>query len=284
MNILVQAHPVYNYLDATVIQGLQNLEHNTLSIDNNRANYLKKTWSEETIDLFIQFVAEAGPLAGTKSVLVWGQDDHTGLDKEFEAGFEYIFVRDWSGKGLPISFGIEDRYYCQTENKPLSEREIDITFLGNLLPHRQEYLNRLSRDFKHLKLEFGSRKYNTPDTVWSPHTYSYCAHDPRYFETLGNSKICLSFAGAGPDCARHWEILASGAIPIIEKFPCVLPEPKCLWFENYDELYYLIEHSLKNLPDQGEAFEFNKLHHNTAARGRYILEMIFRDRCLFSSF
>jgi hypothetical protein len=267
LNILIQAHLSYSYLDATIVQGFLNLGCNVFTTGSMHS-YLSRKWCGEHIDLSIQCLKKAGRLPGDISVLTWGHDDNEGLDEE--TGFDAIFVREWDGRYEKINFGIEDRYIYPVKS---SERTIDISFLGSLYPFRCELLDAVRRDFPDLTLQFGDRVYNTPDDTWSPHTLPYCVHDHEYFRTLGNSRIALSLWGAGKDCARTWEILASGAIPVIQRCSVVDPEPRVLWFETYEELKLQIETAL-GMDWRVENYEFNMKWHDTASRARYILERL----------
>lgn len=291
MNVVIQAHRNYSYLDATIVQGFRNLGHTVYSPHDNTANYLSQMQLPVHIsgDLFIQCLCGAGSAKDVGvdapiSVMAYGLDNHDRLQSEFKRNFDHIFVRDYvSGPGHPINFAIEDRYYCAVgknghQRKTLKNRPIDICFLGTLFPHREAYLNRLEKDLKDRTIVFGGRLFNEPDDVWSPHTLPYCAHDPRYFDMLANSKICLSFKGAGLDCARHWEVVASGAIPIIEEMESVLcaPEPLAMWFDNYETLLDSINMVLDDLDGYEEfassAWKRNKRYHSTTARALYLLE------------
>lgn len=250
-------------------------------------NYVEKLAPPCPFDLFIQFLKGKRPLENITSILCWGEDNHVGLDKEFRGGFDHIFVRDhhFGEPGFPINFGAETRYYCATEHglKPLKDRSIDICFLGQLgYADRAKYVAQLKKDFSQYNLVLGERLFNTPDDHWSKWTLPWSAHDPAYFATLANSKVVLSFRGAGPDCGRHWECLASGAVPVIESMglvDLVKPTPEGVkWFFGYEQLHRAITEVLGNLDKYQEAQErawaWNREHHSTKARVRYLLDMI----------
>ena len=287
MKVLVNQYQRYDYLNSTLIQGLVSLGHEVYSLFPG-TNYVTKRYNREPLDLFVQFVATGDPMPGVRSVMVWGEDSHAGLADVLTRGFDEVFIRDYvSGPGVAISFGIEQRYPCATEKglKPLSEREIDICFLGDLAGYkgnRLKFTQRLKKDFKSYNLELGPRKYNTPDAQWSRWTKPWCAHDPRYFETLANSKICLSFKGAGPDTGRTYESLASGAVCLIEDYAPARMLPASSHnikiFSDYPQLcaqIMMILHDLKAWEShQEEAWQFNIEHHSTKARAAYFLERL----------
>lgn len=282
MRILVNVHLHYDYLASTICEGLQLLGHEVCSYTPG-TNYVELMQFDKPVDLFIQFVRGHGPWKNTKSVMCWGEDSHNGLQQEFRAGFDVVFVRDHirGMKGIPLNFGIEQRYYSAIDGtpKPLKDRPIDICFLGQLgYGGRRQYVERLKKDFSGYNLELGERKFSEPDDKWSKWTLPWAAHDPRYFETLANSKVCISFRGVGPDTGRHYEIMASGATCLIEfaNTNMVEPKPYCLWFEDYDRLKTLIQWALTD--DTGivqrlasKAWCFNRIYHSTAARAAYLL-------------
>jgi hypothetical protein len=286
----VSSHDHYNYLDATVIQGLQNLGHNVRDVFGYRTNYLEPKGSRPAFnefDLVIDFVRgieQTGAPKGAKRVFVWGEDNHVGLNNVFVRDYDHVFVRDHlsTEPGLPMNFGIESRYYCATNMgiKPFKDRSIDVCFLGQLgYGNRAEYVERLKKDFKHLNLVLGPRQFNTPDEYWSQWTKPWCAHDPEYFQTLADSKICLSFLGAGPDTGRFWECLASGAAVVAESLGAVdmvRPTPGGVkWFWGYDQLRTAITETLDNLYkpqiDQQFHWQWNRDNHSTTARAQYLL-------------
>ena len=288
LNILVSAHLNYSYMDATIVQGLRNLGHTVCGLKGNTANYLAP-YQDYQWDLFIQNLCGAGPasaldVSAPVSIMAYGLDNHDRLEFELNRGFDHIFIRDYVDDiktGHPLNFAIEDRYYCAIHNgkpKPLKDRPIDICFLGQLYDYRKRYLEKLEHDFGDKMLVLGPRTFNEPDDLWSKYTLPYCAHDPRYFEVLANSKVCLSLAGAGPDCARHWEVMASGGVPFIEEMNTVLtpPEPLAFWFKDYEELSDQIHLVLSDIDGYSEfaaaAWRRNKKLHSTTARAQYILE------------
>jgi hypothetical protein len=217
--------------------------------------------------------------------MCWGEDDQRGLDKQFQKGFNHVFVRDLlpGEPGHAMNFGIEDRYYCITDKgyTLLKDREIDICFLGSEWAHRKQYIDQLRKDFGKYRLELGLRKFNEPDDYWSRWTRPYCAHDPRYFEVLSNSKIVLSLKGAGPDTARTWECLASGACPLIENLGTkMIEEPRAYFFNDYAELKETIELVLEGIDEDTAGAQsavdadwlWNREHHSTTVRASYLLE------------
>jgi len=292
MRILVNQHDGYNYMDSSLIQGFSNLGHEVESITPG-TNYVQRQSTDWNFDLFVQFINnDDTPYPDTQCVFVWGEDDNEGLDAQFAKGFDHVFVRDHvpGQPGHPINFAIEDRYYCITSSgyKPLKDREIDVCFLGQPYPwrddlHRYEYTERLKNDFPNLNLMFGDRTFEEPDDKWSKWTQPFCVHDPRYFEILANSKICLSFHGYGPDCGRHYESMASGGICLIEDMQAsMVSDADVYWFMGYDDLASTVDLIMKGIKDDPEgaqeacdyAWKENRSLHSTAARAQYLLDAI----------
>jgi hypothetical protein len=304
MRILVNPFPVYEFMAASLIQGWMKLGHEVLTA-RHIASYAEKRADpqDQNFDLSVQFITGEGRLPGKKSIFMEVVDFYPGLNDARSKGFDHIFVRDHlpDMNCIPINYGIEDRFYCATdvERKPLKDRPIDVCFLGYLYPQapqsqRIEWLTKLKVELPDLNMVLEDRKFTEPDEKWSRWTLSkdytgdraYCfAHDPHYFETLATSKICLSLTGLMADTGRSWEIMASGAIPMIEKYTIgdqdvdlIEPEPMAYWFGTAEELVWMIRDVMKNIrhsqQEADEAFTFNREHHSSVARAQYVLNMI----------
>ncbi len=68
----------------------------------------------------------------------------------------------------------------------------------------------------------------------------------RYLEYLQRSFLCLSPAGVGYDCFRHYEIMLAGSIPVInlpdEKLLVDLAHGKnCFLYNSIEDLIVLVE-------------------------------------------
>jgi hypothetical protein len=233
MNILMDSYPHYDYMIATISQGLQKLGHTVVGRYSNRHNYCQAE-PTATYDLFIQCQAGFDPIPGMPSVMLWGEDAGMDWRRSLPKGFQAIFVRDYAGGGpahvFPINFGVEERYLCidrKIRKLGIRQRPIDIGFWGNIdTPSRIECCKAIRERFIHgynIKLE--GQVFNEPDIYWSRWTGTYRPHDPNYFAALANSKVLVSFAGHGPDCGRHWEILSAGAVCLIEDMGTILCPP-----------------------------------------------------------
>lgn len=300
MRFLADAHPWYDYMDATVFQGLKLLGHEVYGLGENQSNYLIP-YKGGGYDVFIQTVpfSAVQRRKGIPKILVWGADTGQGRDAfnipNFqEHDFDAAFIRDYRGGGpanvFPLHFGIEKRYYCATGDRPeklLSEREIDVAFLGRYddYPKRIELLKKIKDAFSNdYNVLIDGHRFNKADNYWTKWVNGHCCHCPDYFEALQNTKIIVSPMGAGPDCARHWEAFASGGVPLVEFMPIVYIPPAPVdgmdWvlFRDPKESVIKIKELLSDLPAAQRiayrSFETGKKYHTTEKRAQYILDIM----------
>jgi hypothetical protein len=301
-SFLFEAHDHYNFLDATVAQGLANLGHEVYGFDDNAENYLTPH-EGQPYDAVIQCLhnGHLKKRPDTPFILLWGADSGQGAVavppppvNEIEA--DAYFIRDYRGgfgrNVFAINFGIEDRYYCAHNGnppKPLADRSIDVIFCGqfNNAPGRKHLMDAVKAEFggRH-NLLIEDRPFTDTEDYWSQWMGAHVIHSPKYFEVLADSKIILSPMGAGPDCGRHWEALASGGVALIQRMPTVMVDPTiqdwrlCGIFQTMDNIVGYVAAILSEpvifqaTADQG--FETGQQHHSTAARAAYML------RCLSS--
>jgi hypothetical protein len=293
MNILVSAHPHYNYLDATIVSGLQKLSHTVVGKDNNWHNYCQPE-PAPPYDLFIQCHAEKGPeLRGVPNIMLWGEDYSQEWPKAYNRGFDAVFVRDYLGGGLsnvfPINFGVEERYLCAPRDQRkqgIRCRDIDIGFWGNIdTKNRVDYCNHLMEVFGgKFNIQLEGQVFCQPDDYWTKWTGTYRPHDIEYYKTLANTKILVSFHGHGPDCARHWEILAAGAVCFIEQMdtiqcpPALVHGKHCFIFNSKAQLTSQI-YSVLSDPIQYQAIADQGRHSasgafSTRSRAKYLLSAL----------
>lgn len=293
MNILLDSHPHYNYMDATLAQGFNDLGHTAYGRNRNGHNYCTPH-NGEPFDLFVQCQAFGDPLSGVPSIMLWGEDGNQSPGSQFYPflgkDFTACFVRDYRGGGpdnvFPMNFGVEARYFCASmpaKNRiPLRQRKVDLAFYGNIDTHnRQMYAQALAAYSGEWNIKIGGQEFRQGDNYWTRWTGTYRPHDVKYYQLLADSKIAISFMGHGPDCARHWEVLASGAVPFIERMPTIMCPPPlrdgehCFFFSDVPELVHKMELVLKD-PIQfqhiaDKAVNVARYNHSTAARARYVL-------------
>lgn len=299
LRFLVESPKRYDFLVATLVQGLKNLGHEVYGWKACRQNYLDPHINQP-FDVFIQTSVRRSSRQriNKPKVLLYGADTGTDRISLYEAptphlaDVDIVFLRDYrggvKGKVFPMNFGIEDRYYCCTDQaiKPLAERRFDLIFMGRRdCPGRDAFLTELTRllptTYEYI---IGGHWYTTPDGVWSNVVSGHCTHCNGYYTILSDAKIVLSPMGAGPDCGRHWEAFASGGVPLIEFMPTVMVPPRprdgmdCCYFKDARECASIVDHLLRNLDEAQRiadtGFATGKKHHTTTARARYFLEVL----------
>jgi 2-polyprenyl-3-methyl-5-hydroxy-6-metoxy-1,4-benzoquinol methylase len=293
VNIVYINSPIYDYLTATVIEGLQELGHRVLCSED--SNYGSKVGDAELIgsakdaDLII-----VGSNQGVRSTLLRTVEnerrvyvdgaDHPVVAPPEGIDFKLIFKRElltcWHNAAennvVPLPFGGEKRYGLLP---PSSERGLKAAFLANLAtnPLRFGVHQRLVNlgDPAVISGTTGERAYNPNQSLSNP------IETPKYRQLLQQARIGINVAGAGWDCGRYWEILAAGAMLFTQELDIVIPNPftdgkDCATFKSFDEFeekleYYLARPELcTEIAERGQAhyLEF----HTSKARAKYLLE------------
>jgi hypothetical protein len=307
MNILYNVYPQHNYMDATIIDGLKALGHKVFGAGGIESSYAEPHNGED-YDLYFHSGRRlhrppAEVVVGLRDVpkiFIWGHD--SGIERETKEfpdlsalGFDAYFIKDLrkvSGNNVfPIHHGIEDRFYCATEEKrlPLIDRPIDILFVGKyegkLYGHRKTLLDAIQEEFgTDYNFVFKSFQFNEIDNERSKLMGEHVKHYSDYYQLLSTAKIILCPMGATPDQLKRWEALASGAVVLAQFMPIVHIQPwlrnrtDYFWFCGIDDCIYTIREILGDLvraqtvADTG--FETGRKYHTTKERARYIL------RCL----
>lgn len=284
-------------MNASLIEGLNKLGHCCYGLGQNANNFLIPH-TEQDFDVFIQCMpGEVPRIAAVKNipkVFLWGEDGgpFTAAQMAWMLSYDACFVRDLTGPSpnnmFPMNFGIEERYYCATKDKPvkpLTERSIDVLFLGRMgYGNRDKYINAIQAEFSEYNLMLDGHRFSQPDPYWQQWLNVHCCHDPRYYEALADAKIILSLKGAGPDCARTWEALASGGILMLEYAPTrgcpqeLQSGTDCLMFKSEDVLVEKIRSVLQN-PGEYQAIADQGMYngsrwHTTIGRAKYFLECL----------
>jgi hypothetical protein len=122
-----------------------------------------------------------------------------------------------------IPLGIEDTKYTDLKmRRRVAEKDIDIFFAGTITnTQRHKGLEILS--------DFALR------TSWNVIIKESLPFD-EYCEMIARSKITISIAGGGWDCFRHYEAVALGSLPVMNR-PTIdavwwHPMPEEIFFEN----------------------------------------------------
>jgi len=134
-----------------------------------------------------------------------------------------------------IPLGIEDDKYAALKQQRTALQDIDVLFLG-------EITNTLRRTGMERLQELAStRRWNIVITQNVPFD-EYC-------RMIARSKVTISIAGGGWDCFRHYEAVALGSIPLINR-PTIdavwwHSMPEAIFFENtFSNFFTRIEHLL----------------------------------------
>jgi hypothetical protein len=281
---------IYDFTSATLIEGLKNLGHTLLCSE--ASNYAAGVAAADLItqapsaDLVVlgsnvgANVSLFAQLRNERKVFVDGSDQQSiALPQNIDV--KAIFKRELNRAaelvpGAPIfalPFAAEDRYFAATAPR----KDIALSFLANMNtnPLRHSIHQRIGK-LRHaapiLSGSTGESSYNGVDGNALP--------TPRYRQILLRSRIGVNVPGAGYDCARYWEILASGAMLMTWEPDIVIPEPfsdgiDCVTFCSLAEFDGKVRYYLDH-PDLVDAIARRGVerllkHHTTRARAAYFL-------------
>ena len=172
LTFLIISYPYYEFATATLVDGLQQLGHNTWGYNSESNNYLKPvlTYNKNKIDVVIHANPTLGDinLFPDKPKIVLFPNDRWQIPNatkikvdEFEFSkfkFDACFYRDYDGSApdkfsdivFPFEYGIERRYLEACKDKPkIINRPHDISFFGQQYIHdRRSTLRQLQASFK----------------------------------------------------------------------------------------------------------------------------------------
>jgi SAM-dependent methyltransferase len=283
--------PRYDYLTATLVEGLTELGHEIVCTES--SNYGSAVpdpdflpWAEQA-DLIV-----VGSNVGVRHHLLQGVEnprkvfvdgsDSGGFEVPATIRFKAVFKRELckanraalSGRLHPLPFAAEKRYFMPLQNKNLL-----VSFLANMStnPLRNSVHTRL-KNLQNPAIVSGS----TNERAYDPGGAGRAAVDtPRYRQLLSRSLISVSVPGAGYDCARYWEILAARAMLLTYEPDIVIPDGftdgvDCATFSSLDEFEDKLKFYTANPQRAAEVAEngFQRLlkYHTTAHRAAYFLQ------------
>ncbi len=280
----------YDYLTATLIEGLTELGHEVVcSHDSNygrMASPSKIPVIAEAADLIV-IGSNRGvdhhlleDVRNTRIVAVDGSD-HAAFEVSEITRLKAVFKRELCGAAqipeadfiYPLPFAAEKRYFTQSPGKDLL-----VSFVANMdtNPIRKSiHVRLLNRN--HPAIFTGStdeRAYSS--ALPEPHAIE----TPRYRQLLARSWISVNAPGAGYDCARYWEILAAGAMLLTYAPDTVIPNGftdgvNCVTFSSIPEFEEKLDHYLAHPDRVREIAEAGHNHllayHTTAHRAAYFL-------------
>ncbi|MBL8690657.1 MAG: glycosyltransferase family 1 protein [Rhodospirillaceae bacterium] len=293
MKILYVNTKAYDYLTATLVEGLQQLGCEVWASE--ASNYAPKiddalipAYAEQA-DLIVvgsNMGVRTEVLRGVRNprlVFVDG-NDFQGLLVPEALRFKMIFKRELgrafgdaaASYVFPLPFAAERRYFTA----PPAQKDILITFLADLggNPLRYSVYQRVI-NLRHSRVMAGvtgERAYSNPPGPMPIET-------PMYREALNRSVISINVPGLGYDCARYWEILAARAMLLTFEPDIVIPESfsdgvDCVSFRTLEEfeekvVYYGNHVDLATTIAQ-RGHERLLAHHTTKARASYFLALI----------
>lgn len=294
MKIVYVNSPIYDYLTATLIEGLDLLGHEVITSE-------KAGAGRQVADAELRAAAELADLivvgsnAGVRTHLV---QDVRNPRKVFVDGsdqqdfgvtnnirYKLVFKRELgrafrdalSQFVFPLPFAAEARYLSDAE----VVKDLQVTFLANMHtnPWRHSIHQRL-RNLQNPAIVSGTTNERAYSTAQPKAT---AVETPLYRQLLRRSQISVSVAGAGYDTARFWEILAARAMLFTQALDIVIPHGftdgvDCVTFGSLDEfdeklIFYMNRPQLvKTIAGRG--YERLLAHHTTRARAAQFLEAV----------
>ncbi len=291
MNVVLVNTPIYDYLTATLIEGMNELGHGIVCSE--ASNYGRALPDAE----FVQHAEQAdlvvvGSNAGVRhhllqsvvnprKVFVDGSD-FAGFEVPAAIRFKAVFKRELNRQTRgaldnsihPLPFAAEKRYFIAPPNK-----DILVSFVANMNtnPLRNSVHVRL-QNLQNPAIVSGStneRAYNPGGARQAP------VDTPVYRQLLSRSLISVNVPGAGYDCARYWEILAARAMLLTYEPDILIPDAftdgmDCATFASLDEfdskLKFYTADPQRALKIAENGYQRLLKHHTTAQRAAYFLE------------
>lgn len=291
MRIVYINTPIYDYLTATVIEGLTGLGHDVVCSEASNygcaapeAELLRRAEDADLIVVGSNAAVRLHVLEGVanpKRVFVDGTD---GARVEAPAGirFKAIFKRELckvdretAADGVyPLPFAAERRYFV-----PAQSKDILASFVASM--HSNPMRNSV-----HVRMR---NKANPLIVSGSTNERSYIPGEPKplpietpgYRSLLARSLISVNVPGWGYDCARYWEIPAAGAMLLTYQPDIAIPEDfqdgvDCATFRSLEEFESKLDF-YTGRPDvaariAGRGVERVMRCHTTARRAAYFLE------------
>ncbi len=291
MKIVCLQSPLYDLVTASISEGLQELGHEIIAAETSnylkgesRVNFRKAAESADVILDFSGFDVRRDLLDGIEHPARFFVDG--GDEQEFHVypGIRYrgVFKRElnkqWAGldreRIFPLPFAAEKRYFLGETLK----RDIEVSFAANLSTNVWRYsVNQRLLNRKHPGIYVG----NTGECVHG--TVGNALSTPKFHELLRRSRVAVSVAGRGYDCARYWEILASGAMLLTQKPDIVVPHPlqdgrHSIEYRSLEEFEEKLDFVLANPQDvdciAAAGLAHIRAHHTSCARAQQLLDAV----------
>ena len=290
MNISYLNTPAYDYLTATIIEGLKELGHTVFTSEkSNYGNYLSKNSFINKANKSDLFIIGSNRLVkydylkyikNNKTVFIDGSDSSY-LNLNFSYPVNLVFKRELlnglnfkDSSIFPLPFAAEKRYFKMKKE----EKDIDISFLAannNFL--RESIKNVLNNKFKNNSVTQHTGEISYSSSFGLPH------QNPVYFDVLSRSKVVINIPGLGWDCGRYWEAIANKALVLTYKLELEIPNPfqENLHILSFNDINQFIEKAeyclcnpkvVQNMSE--EAFLHLEQFHTTKKRAEYFLNTI----------
>lgn len=280
--------PNYDFLAASIVEGLKECGHMVYtSEDSNYGYFLKRKKFINIANKSDLLLIHSGTycdysilrsITHCKVVYIDGSD-FPWLDKILDYPINLVFKRELLRNDnqniFPLPFSVEKRYL-----KNYTTKKTKITFISTVNNYYrrsiQQYLLNMKLNDEILFIgNTAERSYTGISGLPSP--------TPKYYKLLGESIASINFPGKGWDCARYWEIIASKACLISPMIEIKIPNPfkeniHYLKFSNLEELKYQIKFCIEN-PAKAEEIANNAYmhmleYHTSKVRAEYLLKVI----------
>lgn len=291
MRIICIQSPRYDYLTATLNEGLQELGHEMIASED--SNYTCKTPDKllrrraENADLIIVYsnwkvrTSLVQDIEHPMTVFVDGSDQqefYVYPHMRFRAVFKRELNKLWqSADGepvFPLPFAAEKRYFSKSAGA--GERDLTLSFAASMVTNtfRHSLWHRLAAR-KSPAIFAGSTGESAYDQM-----IGQPIETPKFRELLRRSRVSVNAVGIGYDCGRFWEILASGAMLLTQELDIQMPQPftdgkNCLVFKSLEDFDDKVDRIFAGKIDvEGIAragYEHLVAHHTTAKRAEYFL-------------
>lgn len=292
LKIACLLQPHYDYLCASIIEGLNLLGHDCIGLEN--SNYCKKISKNEfkrfsaKCDLLIIFsgnlvdIGLLGDIKADRVVFVDGTD-HPEIAAVPNISINHVFKRElllatrrkFGDSISPLSFAIERRYLNAVD----AIKCIDVSFIGSM----SNFMRSSVKEFLLCKENLVCFAGGTAEIAYDG-VAGMPLSTPKYYNLLAQSSASIDIPGRGWDCARTWEIVAAKAALIKFRpeiiYPSALIEgDHFLGFNTLDELDGILN-SLINKPKEisdmaARCYQYALAHHTTLARAQYFLSEIY---------
>lgn len=291
MKIVCVLSPKYDFLTATLVEGLLTLGHTIIASEH--SNYATKSSSRSlkkhanNADLIIAFSNKKVRLSllhgieNPNKVFVDGSDSQQfSIPKDilfkaiFKRELNKFYINDFGEPIFPLPFAAEKRYF----SGPKSLRDVNLSFIATLATNTLRY----SVNQRLIKKNKNFYVGNTSERSYAPRKIIGLPFEtPIYRDILLRSKISINVMGAGYDCARYWEILAAGALLLSQELEIQIPNEftdgaNCFTFSSLAEMDEKIDMLLDNpqlvaeVADAG--FKHLTEYHLTHHRAQYFLD------------